>query len=602
MRCKRLMVLAVIGAMTTAAACGGGDGDATGSGGGGGTFTVVQDRLDNTAPPNPFAPSGNSFAGYTSMQLAWPKNDLTDPNKFYPALAEDWDIRKNGNELTVHLRPDAKWSDGKPVTAQDVELSVQIAYTRGTGAFALTPGAAGAAREVEVLDDKTIRFTQDPENPANTFVRGVFDEMPIVPKHVYGELIPKDFDQTLETAKGDDAAGEKAREQIGEVAEKVTTFDPGEDISAGPFVLERQNPGEALLVKNEEFYAADKVAPDNVVVRNYSGNEQIWQYLQSGELDAAPFTAVPSNVLKQIEQVQGNVVSRSFSPVVAGLAFNQTKAPYDDLRVRRALAYLIDREQVAKVASPEGGLASKTTTGIHQEAAEAWFGGELDGLDPYQRDEKKATKQLEDAGFTKQGGTWKLPNGKDWKVTIQVVNGFSDWISAGQNIAAQLQEFGIQAETDTSPDFTVYQDEMAQGEYDLGFWLIGLGPSSYNIFQRLYGQANGWEVTAGELSYNEPGDNGNWMGGPRTIELDGEQVEPGELAYQLNRATGDEEVALMEQLAKVTNQELPVIQMWDYINTRFFNESRFTGFPDEDSDALRLSPGVWMAEGWIKAK
>lgn len=605
---------AMVGALAvTLAACGGngdGSGDGSSASGGdgsgvqqGGTWTAIETQLDNTVPPNPFAPNGNSFASYNNMWLAWPKNHLTDPNDFYPGLAESWELSDDESELVVHLQPDAKWSDGEDVTAEDVELSVNIAYTRGTGAFVLSPGAAGAAREIEIIDDKTIKFTQDPEHPSNTFVRGIFDSMPIVPEHIYGELIPEGFDELLDTAQGEGADAEAAREEIAAISEDVTTFDPGEDVSAGPFVLERMNPGEALLVRNEHFYAAENVAPENVVLRNYSGNEQVWGYLQSGELDSAPFLAVPTDVMEQIENVPGNIVSRSYSPVVAGLAFNQSYEPYDDVRVRRALAYLIDREQVTRVASPEGGTPAATTSGIHQEAADAWLGEEASNLEPYDHDTEQARELLLEAGFTEEGGSWNTPDGEVWNVSIQVVSGFSDWISAGQNIVQQLEEFGVSAETVTSPDFTVYQEEMAAGEYAVGFWLIGLGPSSYNIFQRLYGQSNGWQVHAGTLSYAEPGTEGNWMGGPETLDVDDVgTINPGELTHELNTADEEREFELMGQLAKATNQELPVIQMWDYVNTRFFNDTRFEGFPDEDSDALRLNPGVWMAEGWISAK
>lgn len=138
----------------------------------GDVYTTIIKQLDATAPPNPFNPDGNSFLGYNSMRLAWVKNHPTSPTEFYPGLAEEWEVSDDNLELTVHLHPDATWSDGTPVTAADVVTSSHIAYTRGSGAFILSPGAAGAASDVEVIDDKTVRFTQDPENPTREFVNG----------------------------------------------------------------------------------------------------------------------------------------------------------------------------------------------------------------------------------------------------------------------------------------------------------------------------------------------------------------------------------------------------------------------------------------------
>ncbi len=62
----------------------------------------------------------------------------------------------------------------------------------------------------------------------------------------------------------------------------------------------------------------------------------------------------------------------------------------------------------------------------------------------------------------------------------------------------------------------------------------------------------------------------------------------------------------MAQLAKAANQDLPVIQLWDYVNNQFVNNSRFTGWPHDDeilrSGAKVLLSGVWIQSGMIKAK
>jgi peptide/nickel transport system substrate-binding protein len=570
----------------------------------GGVYTTIGNQLDATAPPNPFFPQGNSYFGYNSMRLGWVKNHPTNPSEFYPGLASEWEVAPDNSTLTVTIHPDATWSDGTPVTAEDVVVSSNIAYTRGAGAFILSPGAAGTASDVEIIDDKTVQFTQDPENPTSTFINGIMD-MVIVPAHIYADQLPDDFAETLAAARNDDDAGEAAREAVGEAGEALASFAPEEDVSAGPYVLERINPSEALLVRNEHFHNDHLVAPDQVILRNYTGNEQIWDYLRAGELDTAPFTAVPPDVVQQIEQVPGNEVSRTYSPVVAGLAFNQSYEPFDDVRVRRALAFAIDREQTVSIASPDGGVPAVTTSGMHQEVLDAWVGDVAGELEPYAHDLDQAAEELEAAGMTQEDGRWMLPSGEPFEVPIQVVTGFSDWITAGENIATQLNEFGIQSEILTAPDFTVYQEDMANGEYPVGFWLIGLGPSPYNIFQRLYGQSNGWQVLQGRLSYSEPGEDGNWKGGPETVDIDGiGTVNPGELAHELNTASPERVNEIMAILAQVTNETLPAVQMWDYINTQFSNNTRF--ITDPPDDARRVTgvtglAGVWIQQGWVSA-
>ncbi|MEV4289985.1 ABC transporter substrate-binding protein [Nonomuraea bangladeshensis] len=609
---KRLAaVVTLLGLAAATAACSGGStnksGDAAG-GGGGGLFTTIdvnRPGLEASAPANPYNPKGNSFPGYSSMKLGWVKNHLTDPNQALPGIAASWEIAPDNSAITLKLQPNAKWSDGKPVTADDVKMSIGIAYTQGSTAFSVTPGAAGAAAEVTVVDPQTVKITQDMANPSPKFARGVLDTT-VLPAHVWSSVLPADFWDKLKAARGEGADAEKAREEITGLGEKIIAFAPEKDVSAGPFVLERVNPSEALLVKNKYFYNAANVAPAQVKFLNYTGNEQIWNYLIAGKLDHAGFTAAPTDVMNRIKSANGNEVIKGYSPVAVSMAFNQTKKPYDNVHVRRGLAYLIDREQVTQVASPEGGTAAVTTSGIHQKAAQAWIPDTLPSLEPYKVDVAKAEEEFKQAGLVKKDGKWALADGSAWKVSMHAPAGFSDWLSAQENIKSQLVKAGVDAEVVTTADYPLYLEELAAGKYDVGFWLMALGPAPYDIFQRLYGASNGWANVAGKVQHSAPGKNGNWMGGPEEIEVDGEKINPGELTAKLN--SSDEQAAkpIMAQLAKAANQDLPVIQLWDYVNTQFVNNSRFTGWPHDDS-ILRmgtgvLPSGVWIQQGLIKAK
>ncbi|GLW11966.1 hypothetical protein Misp01_70940 [Microtetraspora sp. NBRC 13810] len=598
---KRLATMAALASIVTASACGGA-GQVDGAGPGG-IFTTIDGskQINASAPINPFNPVGSVFAGYNGMELAWPKNDPTDPNVFYPAIARSWTETPDQSQVVIHLQPNARWSDGRPVTSEDVKVSIGLAYTQGGTAYALDPAAAGAAADVRIVDPATVEITQG-ANKSSMFLSNLLSTV-VVPAHVYGRLLPGNFWQTLKVAQySSGPAADRARASITGLADKVIAFAPKQDVSAGPFVLERVNPGAALLKRNPYFYNNKVIGPDKVKVLNYTGNEQIWNYLISGQLDNAPFTSVPAAVMDRIRQVSGSGVISGYSPVVTSLAFNQAHKPYDNVHVRRALAYLIDRRQVTRIASPEGGTPAVTTSGIHARAAKAWLGGGFDALNPYRLDPAKAAAELKAAGMTRRGGRWALPDGKPWKVEIHVPASFSDWVSAAKSITSQLGDHGIDASVVTTADYTLYLSELAQGKYDIGFWLIGLGPSPYNIYQRIYGQANGWQLFGGRLKHVAPGTEGNWMGGPQTVQAGGARVDPGQLTGDLNFASPARQKQIIGTLAEVTNQQLPVVQLWDYVNTQFVNTSRYTGFPPNDSEALRLSSGVWMQLGMIRKR
>jgi peptide/nickel transport system substrate-binding protein len=215
----------------------------------------------------------------------------------------------------------------------------------------------------------------------------------------------------------------------------------------------------------------------------------------------------------------------------------------------------------------------------------------------------KAEAEFKEAGLQKKDGKWALADGSPWKVTMKAPSGFSDWISAQENIKSQLIENGVDAEVVTVADYPVYLEEIAAGKYDVGFWLMALGPAPYDIFQRLYGASNGWTNVAGKVAHSAPGKGGNWMGSAEEIDVQGVgKVNPGELTGKLNAATAEQAKPIMAQLAKTANQDLPAIQLWDYVNTQFTNTSRFTGWPEQDSDLLRLPAGVWIQLGLVKAK
>ncbi|MFD7948644.1 ABC transporter substrate-binding protein, partial [Streptomyces sp. NPDC059744] len=136
------------------------------------------------------------------------------------------------------------------------------------------------------------------------------------------------------------------------------------------------------------------------------------------------------------------------SSLTPTIAYTHRKAPYDKKEVRQALTYLLDREAITKVGQPVGGMASTAPAGMIRKSTEQWLGADAVGkLNPYAHDEAKATELLKGAGLKQKGGKWYLANGKQWKITLQTVNGFSDWIAASTVVANELTAFGIETKT-----------------------------------------------------------------------------------------------------------------------------------------------------------
>lgn len=601
------LAFAMVGSLSlTACSSGSKPGETAAAGGekANAVFTTIDGnkQIKAGAPMNPFNPSGNVFAGYNTQQLAYTKLNPTDINDFYPALASTWEQSADLKTVTLHLNPKAGWSDGTPVTSKDVLTSFAAGIAAGTS-------ASLNIVEAKATDDKTVVLTQSEVGgkPSRTFMMNVLSTV-IVRDAEYGKLLPADIWDTVKALQDSDKAVAKAaKDKLAPLTKEITGYAPAKDISAGPYAITAINPGEAVLEKNKSFWAADKIGAPKLLIRNYSGNQEIWNYLQSGQLDYGPFTAMPDNTKDAIIKA-GNKMIQSPSFVQASIAFNQSVAPYDKVEVRQAFAYILDREAITKVGQPVGGSPVKYQAGMVQKGLDAWLTPDTKSkLNEYKQDKAKAEELLKQAGLTKGAdGKWLLADGKPFTVTLQTVTGFSDWIAASEVVKSQLTDFGIPTQVQVSPDFATYQNDIKVQKFPVGWWLVSVGTVPATSLGRIWGTTYGYNGAGGNVTYT-PASNkegGNWMGGPQEIKIaTGETVKPGELTASLNTMSMDDSKPVIQQLFLAENASLPVIGIWDYTNTVFVNEKRFSNFPDgSDAGLMRLSPGVWMSHGYIQPK
>ncbi len=567
----------------------------------GGTFTTIYGShpINAGLPINIYnSQGGNAYEGYNQLQLGYAAFDSTDPNKMQPGLAQKWQLSSDGSKLTVSLQSNAKWSDGKPVTAKDVRTSFALSFAYGNVQSYFLD-------QVNPVGDKQVEFTKLSGAQSPNFVRGMLVQ-DVVPDEAWGSQLPQNIWETIHASQysGSDAtqkaAATQASADLTKLSKQLNNFGPSPDISAGPYVLKNLNAGEAVLEKNPYFFAADQVHPSKLVLLNYTGNQQIWNYLEAGRLDAAPYTAMPTNVLNQILKTKGNKKVTSKSQVAASLAFNQSIYPYGLLSVRQAIAYALDRSAIQKVGEPVSGIVDTSPDGMVEADDKAFLNSSTLGqLEHYDHNVDKATQLLQSAGFSKQGGKWTLPNGQPWTLTLWAVTGFSDWIEAASLIASQLSDFGIPTTTQNATDYAAFQNDQKGGKYALSFYLDALSRAGISAaYQRIYGAADGYVAAGSQLTHTTKND---FFNAPETVDLPGlGAVNPGELTFQLSQ-TSDvaQQKAIVSKLALAVNRNLPVIELWDYINVQFVNTTKWTNFPNTDA-LLNNPPGVWMFNGYVQ--
>jgi oligopeptide transport system substrate-binding protein len=244
-----------------------------------------------------------------------------------PGAAESWTVSEDGLVWTFKLRAGATWSDGVPVTAHDFVYSFRRQLDPATasqyasmmydleGAEAVNSGAAPLdSLGVKALDDQTIEMRLT--HPAPYLPQLLMHQINYpVPRHVVEKL-------------GDDWA------------------KPGNYVSNGPFTLAAWRPNDNVtLAKNPRFYDAANVAIDEVVFYPTDDSETALKRFRTGELDLN--IGFPSQQIEYLKRSMAAQMHVATLINVRYVAMNLKRPPFDDARVRRAVALSINREKIA---------------------------------------------------------------------------------------------------------------------------------------------------------------------------------------------------------------------------------------------------------------
>ncbi len=562
-------------------------------------------QITQGAPMNQFNPTGLKWGALNQMSLAFSKN-TADMTAFYPGLAQSWKITNHGRTVTVFLRHNAKWSNGQPITSADLVTTAACEFAVGWIWWDL--GTVKAINKYEV------QYQMAPGAKFNIFPFGVLTQG-IVPASQFAPLLPKDIwtlineSQYAGSDKAKLALQTKAQTALSLLAKKISAYAPKTDLSSGPFVISGVNPGEAVLTKNPYFYDAANIHVNEVVLRNYTSNQGIWNYMIGGQVNQST-SAMPTSIKQRAAQTPGNVFYQVPSYYANSLIFNEHVYPYNMLKVRQAMAYLINRNTVQAVGEPVSGGPVKYIDGLtDQQTRDALTPAERAKLKLYRYNPAKATQLLQSVGFKKVNGQWQMPNGKPWTASIYVNSSYTDWVQGVSVVANEMTQFGIK----TSPVLVQpaqFATEQGQGKFALSFWTIALGPDVYWAFGRLYGGLDGYNMVGGKLTYTSSMTKGNWVDFPQSVAIPGYgAVQPGPLTNNLAIALNPKVLhADTVKLAMVSNEYVPAITTWNGLQAGFVNTNNYTDFPLKNPSVMLAGVGFyppvgfWMLQGYIRPK
>jgi len=303
-----------------------------------------------------------------------------------PALAASWDISDDGKVYTFKLHEGVKFHDGTDLTAEDVKFSLDRA--RAEDSTNAQKGLFAQIDSVEAVDATTVKVTLKQPQGSFLYNLGWGDAVIVAPES---------------------AEGNKEK-----------------PIGTGPFKFDSWAKGSSITIVKNPDYWGEAVALDKAEFRIIPDAAAAVPALLSGDVQAFP-NMPAGDALPQIQSDSRFKVVIGATEGETVLATNNKKAPFDNLKVRQAIAHTLDREAI--IAAGSSGLG--TPIGSHFSPANEAY---VDLTGTYPKDIEKAKALLAEAGY---------PDG--FKATLKLPPP-AYARDGGQVIASQLREIGIELE------------------------------------------------------------------------------------------------------------------------------------------------------------
>jgi len=377
-----------------------------------------------------------------------------------PWLAESWEVDPNGKWVVFHIRKNAKWHDGQPLTGEDVKFTFE--YWKNAPEDASGWTILQNIESVELVDDYTVRINlKEPDGFALEHYGGYY----ILPKHIWEGYAADD-------ARWDDPNDKEAH------------------IGSGPFYYVERVPDEYIVMKKfEDWWGKDVYQLPNVDVLRIEvirGQAARILAMREGKAATERYELWGTDVNTVIEAPETDVITGVASQWDYVLGFNLTIPGLDDVRVRRAIAYAIDRDEIIKIARLGWGTP---TWSVIPEAFYPLYYSEK-GRFP-EHDVDKANQILDEAGYLDVDGDGirEFPGdpNKELKFDMMVLSWDDISVDAGAAIAQELKKIGIEIEVAITDDAVMYPALYAlPRNYRMYEMSHGYGPVPDHVWYRMH--------------------------------------------------------------------------------------------------------------------
>jgi peptide/nickel transport system substrate-binding protein len=506
-------------------------------------------------PPTTWNPLQSGSYATGTIGLCYETLFLYDPSadKYIPWIAEsgDW---TDATTYTLKIRSGVTFSDGQPLTADDVKFTFEMGKNFPSVYYSTL---WNWLTDITKVDDQTLTFTfSKPEYQewAN-YLYGVA----IVPEHIW-----KDFDENT-----------------------AVTGANQPPVGSGPYLYESADQSKMVWVRNENWWGIKvmglTMAPKRVVdIVNISNAAALGMVMQ-GQVDLdnnyLPGVSTLVNAGGYNLQTYYDKAPYMLSGNTAWLVMNLKKAPFSDVKFRRAVAEAIDVNDIVTndygnmvTAANPTGLLPLWDKFVDQDAVKQYG-------TTFSPDQAKA--DLAAAGYKDVDGDGYLenPDGSKIDLKIQCPNGWSDWMVAIQIIAKNLEAVGIKVTPDY-PDYGAMTAGLYGGDFDM---LINNDAQVSNTVWSYY-----HFIFYHPIKDQMIGGTGNYG------RYDNQAVF--DLVDQLDATPITDEAgmkSIISQIQAIQLQDVPMIPLWYNGVWAQMNTANWTNWPSSADGAPKYYPATW---------
>jgi peptide/nickel transport system substrate-binding protein len=484
-------------------------------------------------PVNPAVSNSQSFAFVYEPLL---NINPLQGGQIKPWLATSYAWSNGNKTLTFTIRKGVKWNDGTPFTAADVAFTFNLLNKYP----ALDSNGLWSVLSSVTQHGDTV--VMDFKAPSVPFLFYIANQTPILPEHIWSTV------------------------------KNPVTFLDAHPVGTGPLVVSRCTPENITYTANKTYWQPGLPKVKTVDWPAFLSNTPANNYLATGQAQWGGQYIPNVSAFYTSKSPYYHYWTSSIQNV--DLFINLKDPQLDDLQVRRAMAYAIDRPQVAKIG--ESGYENPSNQAdIVTPAFSSWLDGPLVASYDYHYDPAKADSILEADGYKKGADGIFEKNGQQLSFTVDNQGGDSDWVASLQVIQQEFKAAGIQLNVDNVSG-NEYQNNLEKGDYQLAYGEGSSGPTPYYEMRSLLSS----QATApiGQVAAT----NYERYSNPATDALIAQYAQTSDPATQHQ---------IIGELEGVMLSDVPLIPVTESALWFEYDDQYFTGWPTESNPYTIPDPG-----------